>query len=100
MSNNRMLKIPVNADQNASNLISIHEDEKIVIIHELDRKLFDILQKKGPITRSELVSITGNARSTIYDSLERLRVKGYVRSFSEKRRKKGRPKTYFTLKNY
>ncbi|MFX0084945.1 MAG: helix-turn-helix domain-containing protein [Candidatus Hodarchaeota archaeon] len=100
MSNNRMLKIPVNTDQNASNLISMLEDEKIFIIHELDRKLYYILQKKGPRTRSELVSITGNARSTIYDSLERLRVKGYIRSFSEKRMKKGRPKTYFAVKDY
>ncbi|MHA2074976.1 MAG: hypothetical protein ACW97X_10180 [Candidatus Hodarchaeales archaeon] len=46
--------------------------KKQPIVHELDRNVLKILEKEGPITRSKLVSLTGIARSTLYDSLLRL----------------------------
>ncbi len=71
--------------------------DKPAIKYEIDRTILEILRKKGPITRSKLVSTTGIARSTLYDSLIRLIVKGYVISYPEDRKHRGRPKTYFTV---
>ena len=69
--------------------------EQGVIIHELDRNIYAILRREGPLTRSHLVSITGVARTTLYDCLLRLIVKGYVTRFSEQRKQRGRPKVFF-----
>jgi predicted ArsR family transcriptional regulator len=69
--------------------------EQGAIVHELDRNVFAILKREGPLTRSHLVSITGVARTTLYDSLLRLIVKGYVSRFSEARKQRGRPKVFF-----
>jgi len=71
--------------------------EKPAIVHELDRNVLEILKIEGPITRARLVSITGIARSTLYDSLLRLILKGYVARFSEERRQRGRPKIYYKV---
>ena len=71
--------------------------EKPTIKHEIDRNILEIVRKEGPLTRSKLVSSTGIARSTLYDSLIRLIVKGYVISYPEDRKHRGRPKTYFSV---
>ncbi len=74
------------------------EKEKRILVHSIDKEILHILRKEGqPITRGELMDITGIARSTLYDSLTRLTVKGYVTSFSENRTQVGRPKTFFIL---
>ena len=70
---------------------------KPAIVHDLDRNILKILRSEGPITRTRLVSITGIARSTLYDSLLRLILKGYVARFSEERRQRGRPKVYYKI---
>jgi len=67
------------------------------IVHELDRHLVEILRSEGPLTRSKLVNLTGVARSTLYDSLLRLILKGYVVRFSEERTERGRPKVYYKI---
>ncbi|MHA1941722.1 MAG: winged helix-turn-helix transcriptional regulator [Candidatus Hodarchaeales archaeon] len=74
----------------------IHSD-KPSIVHELDRQILKILEKEGALTRSKLVSLTGIARSTLYDSLLRLMLKGYIASFSEDRRHRGRPKVFYKV---
>ena len=68
---------------------------KQTIVHELDHSVLNILEREGPLTRSKLVSLTGIARSTLYDSLLRLILKGFVASFSEDRRHRGRPKVFY-----
>ncbi len=73
--------------------------DQAVIVHELDRNLYAILKREGPLTRSNLVSMTGVARTTLYDSLLRLIVKGYVSRFSEARKERGRPKVFFQATN-
>jgi predicted ArsR family transcriptional regulator len=78
-----------------SRLKSMDERGKPAITKELDRKILRILQKEGPLTRPRLMSITGIPRSTLYDGLWRLIVKGYVVSYSEDRKLRGRPRTYF-----
>jgi hypothetical protein len=69
--------------------------ERLTIDKDLDRDLFDILVAYGPLSRPELVELTGIARSSIYDSLQRLVMKGFVVQYSEKRSYTGRPTTVF-----
>ncbi|MHA2307472.1 MAG: winged helix-turn-helix transcriptional regulator [Candidatus Hodarchaeales archaeon] len=71
--------------------------KKQPIVHELDRNVLKILEKEGPITRSKLVSLTGIARSTLYDSLLRLILKGYIARFSEDRKQRGRPRVFYQV---
>ena len=63
--------------------------------NETDDVVLGILQKQGPKTRAELVSITNIPRSTLYDSLLRLILKEKVIKYSEKPDGPGRPKVYF-----
>ena len=97
MSNNQILKISEKRDQTSIELKIDPEIKKPAIVHELDRNVLEILKNEGPITRSRLVAITGIARSTLYDSLLRLILKGYVARFSEERRQRGRPKVFYKV---
>ena len=63
--------------------------------NETDDVVLSILQKQGPKTRAELVTITNIPRSTLYDSLLRLILKEKVIKYSEKPDGPGRPKVYF-----
>ena len=63
---------------------------------ELDKQILSFLKKSGPITRYDLVTMTGIARSTLYDSLTRLILKGLVKKYTENiHTTKGRPKVFF-----
>jgi hypothetical protein len=73
----------------------IASEERTPIENDLDRIMFEILKSYGPLTRPELVHITGAPRSSIYDSLQRLIVMGYAVQYSEKRSHTGRPTTVF-----
>jgi len=84
-------------DQTSVELKIASKIKRPVIVHELDRNVLEILKTEGPITRSRLVAITGIARSTLYDSLLRLILKGYVARFSEVRRQRGRPKVFYKV---
>ncbi|UCE15024.1 MAG: hypothetical protein JSV04_07555 [Candidatus Heimdallarchaeota archaeon] len=86
MSNNQIMKI----------FEEIPGEVQPPIVHEIDRRVLRIVRAIGPVTRSRLVSVTGIARSTLYDSLSRLAVKGYVTSYSEDRTHvRGRPQTFW-----
>lgn len=67
------------------------------IEHNIDRVLFEILVSYGPLSRSELVQLTGKPRTSIYDSLKRLMLKGFVVKQYEKRSATGRPTTLFDV---
>ena len=65
----------------------------------LDEKVLMKLKEVGPITRSELVKITGIPRSTLYDSLFRLILKGMVRKYPNRNtQSRGRPQVLFEAK--
>lgn len=65
-------------------------------ISKLDTKVFELLSKNGPTTRSQLAKLTGVARSTLYDSLLRLSLKGMVKKYSDSdHNSRGRPQVYF-----
>ena len=99
MTDNQFLQIVQKPEIKSSDLSSVFPTKKQSIVHELDRDVLDILEKEGPLTRSKLVSLTGIARSTLYDSLLRLILKGFVASFSEDRRHRGRPKVFYKALN-
>lgn len=65
-----------------------------------DRDVYQFLEKQRiPVKRAVIVEETGIARTTVYDALERLELKGLI----EKRqlnlsKKKGRPPVFWALK--
>lgn len=60
-----------------------------------EEELLKILKEKGPLTRTELMEITGVPRTTLYDKLVKLILKGKVRKISVKGNGRGRPKVYY-----
>lgn len=62
-----------------------------------DVRILEVLSKKGPLTRKQLMKETRIARSTIYDSLLRLILKNHVSRFSERPQGPGRPKVFFQI---
>jgi len=71
--------------------------ERTSSIQKLDHVLFEILKAYGPLSRPELVELTGVPRSSIYDSLQRLILKGLLLQYSEKKSRIGRPTTFYDV---
>lgn len=71
------------------------DQEQLKITKDLDHIIFQLLVAYGPLTRPEMVQLTGIARSSIYDSLQRLIAKGFAVEYREKRSHTGRPTTVF-----
>ncbi|MHA2054323.1 MAG: helix-turn-helix domain-containing protein [Candidatus Hodarchaeales archaeon] len=67
------------------------------LIHKIDQQLYEILLAYGPLSRPELVNITGTPRSSLYDSLRRLELKGYISPYPDKNNRVGRPSTLFDV---
>ncbi|NHJ03218.1 MAG: hypothetical protein EAX90_00170 [Candidatus Heimdallarchaeota archaeon] len=65
----------------------------------IEEFLTDILEEKGPITRGTLVSLTNIPRTTLYDVLSKMIMKGKVEKKPVKSNKRGRPKILFSIKN-
>lgn len=62
----------------------------------LDQQVLSTLHKVGPTTRGTLAKKTGIARSTLYDSLLRLSLRGLVKKYPDRsHNSRGRPKVYF-----
>lgn len=59
--------------------------------------LYDIIKLAGPLTRPELVNLTGIPRTTIYDAVEVLIYRGLVEKYSMSNRRKGRSKIYYRI---
>ena len=79
-----------------SSHLTIQEDSTL-ITNEVEEVVFGALNEHGSVTRMKLVEITGLPRTTVYDSLTRLILKGFVRKYDEKRNHRGRPKVYYQL---
>ena len=77
------------AQEERINLENIGNNTDIVV--------FKTLREHNRLTRSELKEITRIPRSTLYDSLSRLILKGLVRKYPEKRATPGRPKVYYEI---
>jgi len=63
----------------------------------IDRMIIDVLQSYGPMTREELVKKIKKPRTTIYDHLVKMNIKGIVEKYSVITKKRGRPKVYYRL---
>jgi len=74
--------------------------------------LHEIIEERGPITRSELMDMTGIPWTTLFDSLVKLLDAKKIQKFSMTRMEfyrlknleiigdmRGRPKTYYEVKN-
>lgn len=61
--------------------------------------LVKILEEKGPITRSSLVSLTNIPRTTLYDILAKLIMQGKVEKKPIRTKQRGRPKVLFASKD-
>ena len=62
-----------------------------------EEELLQILKERGPLTRTELMEITGVPRTTLYDKLVKLILKGKVRKVPVKGNGRGRPKVYYEV---
>ena len=71
-------------------------DQRLVDPESLERKLYAILQDK-PTIRSQLVTATKVARSTVYDTLLRMIHWGIVIRYTETPERAGRPCVYFAI---
>lgn len=59
--------------------------------------LYKTIAKNQPITRPELVKITGIPRTTIYDSLIKLILAEEVKKYSVHNKKRGRPRIFYEV---
>ena len=82
-------------DNNQPNPVSSTNRPIPSFTNPTDDRIYRLLIEKGPMTRSTLMQATSIARSTIYDALLRMIIKGYIRKFSNEPTGPGRPKVYF-----
>jgi DNA-binding IclR family transcriptional regulator len=70
------------------------------ILTSNDEKVLNCLREYGMLTRTELAEKTGLHRSTTYDALTRLRLKGLIEEVSKPRPagRLGRKNVYFKVK--
>lgn len=60
-----------------------------------DKLIYHLLKDSGPQTRSDLVVRTALPRTTIFDALTRLTIRGLIVRFSESRLSRGRPRVFY-----
>lgn len=66
-------------------------------ISPIDRRVYQLLKKYGPLTRNDLVERTGIPRTTAYDALTRLSIRGLITRFTQPRQSRGRRRVYFEV---
>ena len=70
---------------------------RIKSTNPVDITIYQVLHEHGAQTRAGLIKLTGIARSTIFDCLLRLMLKGHVKKSAPLMGGPGRPKVYFEL---
>ena len=63
----------------------------------LQKELMDVLEKNGPMTRSDLVHKMDKPRTTVYDNLMGLIQHNIVKKYSRPTNARGRPLVFFKL---
>ena len=68
-------------------------------ITPIEERLLSVLKDGGPLTRPQLVTKLGIARTTVYDGLKKLIMRGEAKKFPfyKTQRSRGRPPVLFTL---
>ena len=62
---------------------------------ELQKRIVNLLDEKGPMERADIVHELGTARTTIYDNLKKLMDRDDVIKYPVNNNKRGRPKVFF-----
>jgi len=89
--------VPSNDAKKPSIYFTLYGNAPSTIFSPLQIKLMEILEKNGPMTRTDLVKITKTSRSTLYDNLMRLFNLNCVKKFSRPTNSQGRPLIFFKL---
>ncbi|MFQ5977965.1 MAG: helix-turn-helix domain-containing protein [Candidatus Heimdallarchaeota archaeon] len=84
-------------EQSASQTRPASVRETLTWRNPTDHKVYRLLKEQGPMTRPDLVDRTGLPRSTLYDALTRLMIRGLIVRFSEERQTRGRPRVYYEV---
>lgn len=66
---------------------------------KITRYIYNLLIENGPMTRDDIVRLTNLPRTTIYDHLVKLMIKGMVEKYSLITNKRGRPPVYYRITN-
>lgn len=61
----------------------------------LERELYELLMKNGPMSRAAILAVIDYPRTTVYDNLMRLKNRGYMKKFSRPTNARGRPTVFF-----
>lgn len=85
-----------------SEIVEIMKKRKVDFDNEflfspIQRQILKLLDKVGPMTRRELISVLKRSRTTVYDNLTRLQFEGIIKKKSKYLGKQGRPEVYFFL---
>ena len=75
--------------------LSKYEDGEM--FSPLQKDLVVALQKKGPMTRAEIVREIAKPRTTVYDNLMGLMAHNIVKKYSRPTNSRGRPLVFFRL---
>jgi len=67
--------------------------------NKLSRYIYRLLLERGPMTREDIARITKLPRTTIYDHLMKLTIKGVIEKYSVITNKRGRPPVYYRIAN-
>lgn len=65
---------------------------------EIVSYLLGIIRDRGPVTRTQLVQITGIPRTTLYDNLVQLLLDAKITKRSIPSKTQGRPRTFYEVK--
>jgi len=78
-------------------MVDLSKFEDGLIFSPLQIKILNTLEKRGALTRSDLIKYLKAPRTTIYDNLTRLQNHNLVRKFSRPTNSRGRPLVFFKL---
>jgi len=78
-------------------MVDLTKFENGEIFSPLQNELIKVLEKNGPLTRSELVKMVDSPRTTVYDNLTRLQNYNLIKKFSRPTNSRGRPLVFFKV---
>jgi predicted transcriptional regulator len=67
------------------------------LLSPIQKELIHALQKKGPMTRAEIVRELNKPRTTLYDNLMGLMARNIVKKYSRPTNSRGRPLVFFRI---
>ena len=78
-------------------MVDMRKYENGMMFSQLQKELIGVLEKNGPMTRSDLVKQLKHPRTTVYDNLMRLNSFNLIKKFSRPTNSRGRPHVFFKL---